>query len=433
MSSNPTAFTRIDREFTLNPSPSSFVCRVFGPAAAGKQAGIMFESLTVAPPDAILGLTEAFKKDPSPEKINLGAGVYKDASGITPILDCVKQAERRLIESETSKTYLAIDGDPDYARHVPALLFADRVDATRLATVQTPGGTGALRVAGDFIKQMFPNSRIWCSRPTWANHPNVFAAAGLEMQEYAYFDAETNSLDFDAMLADLQRVRAGDVVLLHGCCHNPTGVDPTPEQWDVLGKTLAARQALPLVDIAYQGLADGLEEDAAGLRSLLDANQELLVCSSFSKNFGLYSERVGALVALGKTGDAAETVLSQLKRLVRSNYSNPPSHGAAIVSTVLEDADLTSRWQRELAEMRDRINGMRKLFVERLRAAGIDRDFSYIRRQRGMFSFSGLNRGHVDRLRDEFSIYIVGSGRINVAGITDDNVDRLSQAIAAVL
>jgi aspartate/tyrosine/aromatic aminotransferase len=352
---------------------------------------------------------------------------------MTPILDCVKQAERRLIESESSKSYLAIDGNPDYARHVSALLFSDQIDAARLATMQTPGGTGALRVAGDFIKQMFPSSRIWCSRPTWVNHPHVFAAAGLEVQEYAYFDAETNSLDFDAMLSDLRRVPAGDVVLLHGCCHNPTGVDPTPEQWEVLGKTLAARQALPLVDIAYQGLSAGLEEDAAGLRSLLDAHEELLVCSSFSKNFGLYRERVGALVVLGKTGDAAQTVLTQLKRLVRSNYSSPPSHGAAIVTTVLDDAELTSCWRRELAEMRERINGMRKLFVERLKAAGIDRDFSYIQRQRGMFSFSGLNREHVDRLRDEFSIYIVGSGRINVAGITEDNVDRLSQAIATVL
>ena len=393
----------------------------------------MFESLTAAPPDAILGLIDAFKKDPSPEKINLGVGVYKDASGMTPILDCVKQAERRLIESESSKAYLAIDGNPDYARHVSALLFADQVDAARLATVQTPGGTGALRVAGEFIKQMFPSSRIWCSRPTWVNHPHVFAAAGLDVREYAYFDADTNSLDFEAMLSDLRRVPAGDVVLLHGCCHNPTGVDPTPEQWEALGKTLAARQALPLVDIAYQGLAVGLEEDAAGLRSLLDANEELLVCSSFSKNFGLYRERVGALVVLGKTGDAARTVLTQLKRIVRGNYSNPPSHGAGIVTTVLDDAELTSCWRRELAQMRDRINGMRKLFVERLKAAGIDRDFSYIQRQRGMFSFLGLNREHVEQLRDEFSIYIVGSGRINVAGITADNVDRLSQAIAAVL
>ena len=319
----------------------------------------MFESLTAAPPDAILGLTEAFKKDPSSEKIKLGVGVYKDASGSTPILDCVKQAERRLIESESSKAYLAIDGNPDYARHVPALLFAEQVDAVRLATVQTPGGTGALRVASEFIKQNFPGARIWCSRPTWVNHPHVFAAAGLEVQEYAYFDAETNSLDFDAMLSDLRRVPAGDVVLLHGCCHNPTGVDPTPEQWEVLGKTLAARQALPLVDIAYQGLADGLEEDAAGLRSLLDANEELLVCSSFSKNFGLYRERVGALMVVGKTSAAAQTALTQLKRLVRGNYSNPPSHGAAIVATVLDDAELTSCWWRELAEMRDRINGMR--------------------------------------------------------------------------
>ena len=393
----------------------------------------MFESIIAAPPDAILGLTEAFKKDPSTEKINLGVGVYKSADGTTPVLECVKQAERRLLETETSKAYLPIDGNAGYDRHVPALLLGDAIGPERIATVQTPGGTGALRVAADFLKRMFPDAKIWCSSPTWANHPSVFTAAGLDVQQYAYFDPETNSLNFDAMRADLAKIPPGDIVVLHGCCHNPTGVDPTVEQWAEIGKVLAQRRVLPLVDFAYQGFAAGLEEDAAGLRSLLKTHHELFVCSSFSKNFGLYRERVGALVAVNKTDAVALTVLSQLKRTVRAIYSTPPSHGAAIVATVLDDPELTACWHQELDAMKDRINGMRRLLVERLKAAGVQRDFSFIERQRGMFSFSGLGPEQVDRLRDEFAIYVVGSGRINVAGITPDNVDRLSQAIASVL
>ena len=392
----------------------------------------MFESLTAAPPDAILGLNEAFKSDTNPNKINLGVGVYKDSTGTTPVLRCVKEAERRIVELEDSKSYLPINGNPDYGRHVPSLLFGDQVDAARTATIQSPGGTGALRVAVDFVKTLFPSAKIWLSTPTWANHPNIFAAAGLEVATYRYFDGTTNSLDFDAMLADLKSVPAGDVVLLHGCCHNPTGVDPTLSQWKEIGALLAERGVLPLVDFAYQGFADGLEQDASGLRALLEHHDELLVCSSFSKNFGLYRERVGALVALGKNSESAVTVMSQLKRVVRTNYSNPPSHGASIVATVLDDAELTNQWHEELAEMRERINGMRDLLVERLAAAGIAKDFGFIRQQRGMFSFSGLTKDQVERLRNEHAVYIVGSGRINVAGITEDNVDYLCQAIAKV-
>lgn len=393
----------------------------------------MFETLVAAPPDPILGLNEAFKNDPASHKINLGVGVFKDAEGVTPILACVKEAERRLVAGEQSKAYLGINGDLVYGRHVPRLMFGDAVEPSRVATIQTPGGTGALRVASEFIKRMLPSARIWASDPTWANHPSVFAAAGLEMQTYGYFDAETSSLDFDSMLSGLNSVAAGDVVLLHGCCHNPTGVDPSTEQWTEISKLLAKRGALPLVDFAYQGFADGLGEDAAGLRSLLEDHSELLVCSSFSKNFGLYRERVGALVAVSKDPATSDIVMSQLKRTVRTNYSNPPSHGAAIVATILEDEELTRAWQQELAEMRDRINGMRNLLVERLAAAGINRDFSFIKRQRGMFSFSGLSKEQVDRLRNEHSIYIVGSGRINVAGISEENVDYLCQSIAKVL
>lgn len=393
----------------------------------------MFETISAAPPDAILGLNEAFKSDPAPHKINLGVGVFKDSTGITPILKCVKTAEHRLLELEQSKAYLAINGHVEYGQHVPELLFGDTVDHARTSTIQSPGGTGALRVAGDFVHKLFPSAKIWLSDPTWANHPNVFKAAGLEVKTYGYFEAETNSLNFDAMLSDLQQVPAGDVVLLHGCCHNPTGVDPSLEQWKKIGEVLADRNALPLVDFAYQGFADGLKEDAAGLRSLLSSHNELLVCSSFSKNFGLYRERVGALVALSKDVDTATSVMSQIKRTVRTNYSNPPSHGASIVATVLNDAELTKQWHAELADMRDRINGNRDLMVQKLAAAGIDKDFSFIQQQRGMFSFSGLSKEQVERLKNEFSIYIVGSGRINVAGITEHNVDYLCESIAKVM
>ncbi len=319
---------------------------------------------------------------------------------------------------------------------MPALLLSEDHAALaqgRVVTIQTPGGTGALRVAADFVKQMLPGAKIWCSKPTWANHPSIFSAAGLDIREYAYFDAKKNSLAIDQMLADLNQVPAGDVVLLHACCHNPTGVDPSPEQWKSIAETIARRGALPLLDFAYQGFAEGLEEDAVGLRTLVDYVDEMLICSSFSKNFGLYSERVGALLAVGATSDTAQVVLSQLKRVVRANYSNPPAHGASIVATVLGDRQLTEQWKGELAAMRDRINGMRQLFVQRIGDQGIDRDFSFIEKQRGMFSFTGLTPEQVDQLRDEFSIYIVRSGRINVAGISEQNVDRLCSAIASVL
>ena len=393
----------------------------------------MFETIEAAPPDAILGLNEAFRGDSSPNKINLGVGVFKDPTGNTPVLECVKEAERRIVKHESSKAYLPINGHGEYGSHVPKLLFGSSLDPIRTATIQTPGGTGALRVAGDFTRKMFPSAKIWTSDPTWANHPNVFAAAGLEVAKYRYYDPSTSGLDFAAMLADLKTVPAGDVVLLHGCCHNPTGVDPAPSQWKQIGEVLREQRALPLVDFAYQGFADGIEEDAGGLRALLESHDELLVCSSFSKNFGLYRERVGALVAVGRDAETTTTVMSQLKKTVRTNYSNPPSHGASIVATVLNDAALTKQWHQELADMRDRINGMRDLLVERLAAAGVDRDFGFIQKQRGMFSFSGLTKDQVDQLRDEHSIYIVGSGRINVAGISESNVDYLCQSIAKVI
>jgi aspartate/tyrosine/aromatic aminotransferase len=396
----------------------------------------MFEGIKTAPADPILGLTEAFNQDPNPDKINLSVGVYKDGNGKTPVLETVKEAERRLLEQETTKAYLPMPGDPTYGSLVQKLMFGDDhsiVADGRGATAHCPGGTGALRVAGDYVRKLHPGSAIWLSDPTWANHPTVFTAAGLEVKTYAYRDPATNGLDFNAMIESLEQVPAGDVVLLHGCCHNPTGIDPSVEEWLQIGELLNRRGVLPLVDFAYQGLADGIDEDAAGLRALCERVDQMLVSSSFSKNFGLYRERTGALTIVGSTADQAKTVMSQLKLVIRANYSNPPSHGGGIVMTVLQDPGLRSRWELEVSEIRDRINGMRHLFVDTLKAKGVARDFSFITQQRGMFSFSGLTKEQVGELRDKHAIYIVGSGRINVAGMTKANMDRLCEAIASVL
>lgn len=396
----------------------------------------MFETFTPAPPDAILGLTEAFKKDPNPKKVNLGVGVYKDAQGRTPVLASVKKAEERLLQNENSKNYLSIDGSPEYAAAVQELLFGaghELLTSGQAVTAQAPGGTGALRIAADFIARMFPGKRVWLSDPTWPNHPSVFKAAGLEVGTYPYFDAAANGVKFDAMLAAIKAMPAGDVLLLHGCCHNPTGADLTVAQWQQIAAVVAERKLLPLVDFAYQGFGDGLEEDAAGMRAICRPGQEVLIASSFSKNFGLYNERVGALTLVANTPAAAELALGHIKLAIRANYSNPPSHGAAIVTTILRDPALRAQWEGEVTEMRDRINQMRHLFVETLNEKGVTQDFSFIANQRGMFSFSGLTPDHVKALREQFGVYIVGSGRISVAGMTEGNMDYLCEAIAAVL
>lgn len=396
----------------------------------------MFQQVQTAPPDSILGLNEAFRNDPNPEKINLSVGVYKDEKGVTPVLKCVKEAEKRLLESESTKSYLPIDGRAGYNESVRELMFGaehEVLAANRAVTVQTPGGTGALRVAGDFLADSFKGRALWHSQPTWPNHPNIFTAAGIPLKTYPYFDKATNGLDFTGMMEALRQAPKGDIILLHGCCHNPTGIDPTPEQWKEIGDLVQEKELLPLLDFAYQGFGDGLKEDAAGLREIARPGQEMLICSSFSKNFGLYNERVGALTAVAADEASAAAVLSQLKKVIRSNYSNPPTHGAAVVETVLVDTGLNAMWEEELAHMRDRINGIRKLFVDKISASGIDQDFSFIQKQKGMFSFSGLNQMQVDQLRNEMSIYIVGSGRINVAGISEANVDRLCEGIKKVL
>lgn len=396
----------------------------------------MFEKVQIAPPDPILGLTELFKADPNPNKINLSVGVYQDNTGKTPVLETVKEAEKRILAQENSKGYLPMTGDPVYCAMVQELLFGDGheiISNKRATTAQCPGGTGALRVAGDYLHLLHPDAKIWLSDPTWANHSTIFEAAGLKCEKYAYRDAKTNGLNFDAMYASIQKIPQGDVILLHGCCHNPTGIDPTVEQWAKIGDLLVERKILPLVDFAYQGLARGIAEDREGLLELTKKVKQMLVCSSFSKNFGLYRERTGALTVVGDNAEQAATVMSQVKLRIRYNYSNPPSHGGQIVALVLSDKELKARWIKEVAEIRNRINEMRHLFVKTLKEKGVKQDFSSIIEQRGMFSFSGLTKEQVLRLRDEYSIYIVDSGRINVAGMTTANMGPLCEAIKSVL
>jgi aromatic-amino-acid transaminase len=396
----------------------------------------MFEQVSMAPADPILGLTDAFKKDTRAEKINLGVGIYKNEAGLTPILATVKEAEKRLLAEEQTKSYLTIEGIAEYAVAVQALLFgknSEIITSNRARTAQAPGGTGALRTGADFAFNKLGIKKIWVSNPTWANHANVFKTTGLTVAQYDYYDAETKDLDFPAMIASLQAVEAGDLVLFHGCCHNPTGIDPTLEQWEELAKLTAELGAIPFFDFAYQGFAKGVDEDAQGLRIFAQHNKELLIANSFSKNFGLYNERVGGITLVAEESDIADAAFSQLKTGIRANYSNPPAHGAAIVTTILNDELLYKQWEQEVADMRSRIQEMRNLFVVTLKEKGVESDYSFISRQNGMFSFSGLSVEQVTQLKQEFAVYIVGSGRISVAGMTKDNMQPLCEAIAKVI
>ncbi|AWH87081.1 amino acid aminotransferase [Limnobaculum parvum] len=396
----------------------------------------MFEHIKAAPADPILGLGELYNAETRPSKINLGIGVYKDETGLTPVLECVKKAEQYLLENEKTKNYLGIAGIPAFATCTQELLFSagsSIISEKRARTAQAPGGTGALRIAADFIASNTNAKRVWISNPTWPNHKNVFQAAGLETPEYTYYNADEHALDFDGMLVSLEDAQAGDVVLFHGCCHNPTGIDPTAEQWLLLAEMSAARGWLPLFDFAYQGFANGLEEDAQGLRLFASTHSELLVASSFSKNFGLYNERVGAFTLVAADSETAERAFSQVKSVIRANYSNPPAHGASIVATILSNPTLRATWEQELTDMRQRIHRMRQLFVNTLQEKGAQQDFSFIIQQNGMFSFSGLTQEQVLRLRSDYAIYAVNSGRINVAGMTLDNMAPLCEAIVAVL
>lgn len=393
----------------------------------------MWQNIDAAPADSILGLTDAFRKDPNPHKVNLGVGVYKDETGRTPILDCVKAAEKILLERESSKSYLPISGDPTYAAEVQKLLFGaagEVVTSGRAATAHAPGGTGALRVGGDLLKKFYPEATVWISGPTWANHKGVFKTCGFPLAEYPYYNPTTRSLDFPAMVERLLAIPAGDIVLLHACCHNPSGVDLTAEQWREVAAIAAKKGWVAFLDFAYQGFGEGVEADRCGIEAFAAAGLDFLVASSFSKNFGLYNERTGALTIVSPSAREAAVAMSHLKTTIRVIYSNPPAHGGLVVALILSDPRLHQQWLEELAAMRNRIKAMRVALVEGLAQRGVKGDFSSIARQRGMFSFSGLSDSVVEWLRANKSIYVVAGGRINLAGLTEANIGYVCDAIA---
>lgn len=395
----------------------------------------MFASITQAPADPILGLNEKYNNDKRQNKVNLGVGVYKNEAGITPILDVVKTAEEYLLNNETTKSYLSIDGMASYGVEVQKLLFGSQsviIKDKRAQTAQAPGGTGAIRIAAEFLKQQVGANTVWISDPSWANHENVFTRVGFTVKKYSYYNKSTNGLDFNAMCSDLECAQPGDVVLLHGCCHNPTGIDLCQSQWDKLALLCQEKQVLPFFDFAYQGFGKSVDDDAYGLRSFAKIIPQFLVASSFSKNFGLYNERVGAFTLVAKNKEIATCAFSQVKAIIRALYSNPPAHGAAIVTYILTNPALKEQWLNELAKMRERIYEMRTLFVDALAAKGVGQDFSFIAEQNGMFSFSGLTPTQVATLQQDFAIYIVGSGRISVAGMTKHNLPILVDAISKI-
>jgi aspartate aminotransferase len=396
----------------------------------------MFSQLQMVATDPILGLMAEYKADPNPNKVDLGVGVYKDEQGHTAVLKCVKEAEALRLKQEDSKTYIGMAGDLGFNAHIEKLAFGPSHQvllANRVTTAHTPGGTGALRVAAEFIKRANPNATIWVTTPTWANHISLFQAAGLKVKEYAYYDYSTKGLQTEQMFVDLNTISAGDVVLVHACCHNPSGMDLNFEQWQRFTAIAQERGFTPLVDMAYQGFGTGLAEDAAGLRYLADNVPELLLCSSCSKNFGLYRERIGAVSIVTQDSKVTEIARVNLLSVVRSIYSMPPAHGAIIVSHILDSQELTAMWYQELAEMRNRINDYRQLIIDKLVAEGVTDDFSFITRQHGMFSFLGINKAQIDRLKAEFSIYMVGSSRVSIAGLNHNNIDYFAKAVATVL
>jgi aspartate aminotransferase len=395
----------------------------------------MFEHLKALPADPILGLITACNQDNNPNKVDLGVGVYKDESGHTPILQCVKTAEQFRTDHEDSKVYIGPTGDAGFNNQMTKLIFGehDIIGQNRSRTISTPGGTGALRVAAEFIKACKSDATIWVSNPTWANHQSLFNAAGVKVESYPYYDYENKSLDFDGMMATLSQVSAGDVVLLHACCHNPSGMDLSQQQWQQITELAKERGFTPLIDMAYQGFGQGLDQDAYGPRLMARELPELLLCSSCSKNFGLYRERIGGFTLVAKDSASADISLSVVLTVVRGIYSMPPAHGAALVNTILSSDELTAQWHQELAVMRERIAANRHMLVDKLVANGVERDFSFITRQSGMFSFLGITPAQVDRLIKDYSIYMVGSSRISIAGISKNNVDYLAKSISEVI
>jgi aromatic-amino-acid transaminase len=396
----------------------------------------LFSSVEMAPRDPILGMTEQFNADPNPSKVNLGVGVYFDAQGKLPILQCVQAAEKQLAETPKAKGYLPIDGLAAYDRAVQELVFGTDSDALcegRIATVQTLGGTGGLKVGADFLQRLQPSARVLLSDPSWENHRALFTQAGLIVETYPYYAADRHGVRFDDMLSALQAAAQGTIVVLHACCHNPTGCDLDAEQWSRVAGLMQSRGLVPFLDMAYQGFGDGIAEDGAAVRQFLRTGMDFFVATSFSKSFSLYGERVGALSVVCESKDEAARVLSRLKVLIRGNYSNPPTHGAQVVALVLTTPPLRRLWEEELAGMRLRIRAMRDALVQRLAVAGVTRDMSFVLRQKGMFSYSGLSAAQMLRLRSEFGVYGIDSGRICVAALNERNVDTVAAAIAKVL
>ena len=391
----------------------------------------LLDSVPMAPSDPILGVTEAFVADTHPKKVNLGVGVYYDDNGKIPLLECVRHAESERLKSSPHRGYLPIDGLAAYDKAVQALVFGS--EDKRVVTVQAIGGTGGLKVGADFLKRINPDAEVWISDPSWENHRQLFEAAGFPVKSYPYYQPGTRGLDFPGMLRALQGLRPGSIVVLHACCHNPTGVDLTQEQWQAVVEVVKSRGLVPFLDLAYQGFADGLDADAYAARLFGEAMSPVFLASSFSKSFSLYGERVGALSVVTASPEEAVRVLSNVKRVVRTIYSNPPTHGSEIVATVLTNPQLKALWDRELGAMRERIKAMRQRLVDSIHSRAPGADFSFVLKQRGMFSYSGLSKEQVQRLRQEFSIYAIDTGRICVAALNSKNVDYVADAIAKVI
>ena len=389
----------------------------------------MLGNLKDQPADKILMLMASYREDPRDDKIDLGVGVYKDADGRTPIMSAVKKAEERLLKSETTKSYTALSGDPAYAQAMRDLVFGDTVAADRVAAIATPGGTGAFRQGVDLIRMANPDATVWVSAPTWPNHLSILKTTSTPFVEYRYFDATTGAVDFDGMVADLNGAKEGDVVLLHGCCHNPTGANLTGDQWRAVADLLLERKLIPMVDLAYQGFGDGLDDDAQGTRILAETQPEMLVGASCSKNFGIYRERAGILFAIGDAANT-KTVQGNLNHLNRQNYSFPPDHGPRIVTTILNDPELRAEWQAELEEMRSGMLALRKQLADELRQRLNDDRFDFIARHRGMFSRLGVDADKVEAMRRDHGIYMVGDSRLNIAGLNSRTVPILAEAIA---
>jgi aromatic-amino-acid transaminase len=396
----------------------------------------LFSAVEMAPRDPILGLNEQYAADTNPAKVNLGVGVYYDDNGKLPLLACVQAAEKTMMDKPTARGYLPIDGIVAYDAAVKALVFgaeSEAVKSGRVATIQALGGTGGLKVGADFLKHLNPNAKVLISDPSWENHRALFTNAGFKVESYRYYDAQTRDLNFAGMLADLNAAAAGTVAVLHACCHNPTGYDITPAQWDQVVTVVKANKLVAFLDMAYQGFAYGLAEDGAAVQKFVDAGLTFFVSTSFSKSFSLYGERVGALSVLCENKEEAGRVLSQLKIVIRTNYSNPPTHGGAIVAAVLANPELRALWEKELGEMRVRIKSMRQLLVDGLKAAGVKQDMSFITRQIGMFSYSGLSKDQMVRLRSEFGVYGTDTGRMCVAALNSKNIAHVCASIAKVL